>query len=250
MLDLTKRWPLGLDRRNVWQFALGVIALLAIVFWFDSATSFYVRSWPEPVLAFFATITELGLSDWILYPSLAFTLLCAGLALVMRKRTPKLALVQMAQLYGFIFVGVGLPGLVANLFKRLIGRGRPEMFEQFGMFHVTPVVNDFTFQSFPSGHTTTAFALAMVVAFLSARWLWPMLAVAAAVGLSRIAVGAHYPTDVIGGVVVGVLGAYAVRNFFAARRWLFRVTPSGAVRMRPQAAVQRLIRGRKKRQPR
>jgi membrane-associated phospholipid phosphatase len=73
-----------------------------------------------------------------------------------------------------------------------------------------------------------------------------MLALATLVAVSRIVIGAHYPTDVLGGVVLGTLGAYAVRNFFAERRWIFRVLPDGRVVPRRLAAVQRLIRGRPK----
>ena len=56
---------------------------------------------------------------------------------------------------------------------------------------------------------------------------------------------AHYPTDVIGGVVVGTLGAYAVRAFFATRGWLFVSRPEGLIRVRPFAATRRLVRSRK-----
>lgn len=250
MLDLTRPWPFGLSRATWWRAALALVALLGLVVWVDPAVSAFAQVLPMPVRAFFAAVTDYGLSDWILYPSLALLLLSAGLAYVIPKRMPKLALKQMAQLYGFIFVGVGLPGLASNLLKRLIGRGRPEVFDEVGPLHFTHLVNDFTFQSFPSGHTTTAFAFAMVIGFLSPRWFPLGLAAAVVVGLSRIVVGAHYPTDVIGGIVTGVLGAYAVRNFFAARGWLFVKKPDGAVRMRPLAAVQRLLRSRKRRQPR
>ena len=71
-------------------------------------------------------------------------------------------------------------------------------------------------QAFPSGHTATAFALALLVAVWSARipsaprrWLVRVLAflLAASTGLARIYSGSHFPTDVLAGVLVGLLGA-------------------------------------------
>lgn len=243
MLDLSKLWPLGLSRTTWWRFALAFVALLAIVVWFDPWFSATAQAWPKPVNDFFALITDYGLSGWILIPSLILMVLCGALALLIPKRLPKLALVEMTQLYAFIFVGVGLPGLVANLIKRAIGRGRPELLDQVGPMSFENFFNDWTYQSFPSGHTTTSFAFAFVVGFLSRRWFPWVLLIAIAVGVSRVAVGAHYPTDVLGGIVVGTLGAYAVRAFFAARKWLFALRRDGSVRVRPFAATRRLIRG-------
>ena len=58
---------------------------------------------------------------------------------------------------------------------------------------------DWTYQSFPSGHATVAFALAAVVGFISERWFYPGLLFGAAVALSRVTEGVHYPSDVIAG---------------------------------------------------
>lgn len=245
MIDLSKRWPLGLNRRTWWRFALVVVALLAAVVWFDPWFSRTAQAWPRPVNDFFAVITDYGLSDWVLIPSLVLMIATGVLAFLIRKRGPHLALLEMTQLYAFIFIGVGLPGLMTNLVKRAIGRGRPHLLEEVGHLNFENVFNDWTYQSFPSGHTTTAVALAFVVGFLSRRWLLPLLIVAAVVGVSRVAVGAHYPTDVLGGLVVGTLGAYAVRNFFAARGWLFESRPDGSIGLRGFAATRRLIRSRK-----
>jgi len=72
--------------------------------------------------------------------------------------------------------------------------------------------------SFPSGHTTTAFVVATVLiagleSTLARRWV---LALALLVGMARVAVGAHWPMDVLGGIVCGwlsgALGLYGVRR--------------------------------------
>lgn len=246
MFDLSKPWPWGLRRATWWRFAIAFGLVLAAVVWFDPVISAFVRGWPEPIIAFFQAVTEYGKSDWILYPALFFTLLCGGLALLIRKRTPRLALRQMTGVYAFVFVGVGLPGLLSNLIKRGIGRGRPELFDEVGSLHFTSFINDYTSQSFPSGHTTTAFAFAFVIGFLSPRWFPWLLLAAILVAVSRVAVGAHYPTDVLAGIVVGTLGAYAVRAFFASRRWLFDYGPDGTIKVRSFAGVRRLMQSRRR----
>ena len=153
----------------------------------------------------------------------------------------RLALQELAALAGFIFLGVGLPGLVSTLLKRAIGRGRPETWTaetplSFQSFNWSA----YDYQSFPSGHSTTAFAFAAVVAFLWPRAFWPAMLFAAAIAVSRIVVGEHYPTDITAGALLGLLGAYAVRQLFVSRGWLFAATASGTER-RPFAALRTLL---------
>ncbi len=242
MFDVTKPTPFGLERRKWPYLAVTLLLLLAVLHWVDVASVRFAQTWPETVRAIFGVITMLGLSDYVLLPSLALIIISAPLALLGRKYTPRLALWQMTGVYAFVFVAVGLPGLAANLVKRLIGRARPEMLESWGALGFNSVFNDHTFQSFPSGHTTTAFATAMVIGFFSPRWLAPALAVAVLVGISRVAIGAHYPTDVLGGTVFGIVGAYAVRNAFSHRRWVFEQSPGGSIVPRRLSAVRRLLR--------
>ena len=124
------------------------------------------------------------------------------------------------------------PHLTVNLLKRLFGRARPELFIDSGMFQFQHVFNDWSFQSFPSGHATTAIATAFAVGFLAPRYFRLILLIAVMTGISRVVIGMHYPTDVVAGCVVGMLGAYAMRNVYARRRWLFAPMPDGTVRFR------------------
>ncbi|MCB1960310.1 MAG: phosphatase PAP2 family protein [Rhodocyclaceae bacterium] len=69
---------------------------------------------------------------------------------------------------------------------------------------------ELTRYSFPSGHTATAFALAAALLYsvdhrTRRRWALPVALAAALVGVSRIAVGAHWPVDVLGGAALGWL---------------------------------------------
>ena len=245
MIDLTRRWPVGPGARGWLVAALLVVAVVALAILADAGVAAAVRQWPAGVIAVFGWYTELGNSDWILLPSLVLLVLMLALSRASAKLVPKRALVQMAGTYGFVFVAVGLPGLAANLLKRLIGRARPQFADSLATFAARPLASDWQFQSFPSGHATTIFALAFAIGFLSPRWFWPSLLVAVAVALSRVPIGMHYPSDVVAGAVIGTLGAYAVRNAFAARRWVFENAPDGRVRPRGNAAVRRLLRGQR-----
>ncbi|HJV33395.1 MAG TPA: phosphatase PAP2 family protein [Patescibacteria group bacterium] len=62
-------------------------------------------------------------------------------------------------------------------------------------------------KSFPSAHATLAFALAGSIALRNRRWGNVLLVLAALVAVGRVAAGVHYPSDVVGGTLVGLLAA-------------------------------------------
>lgn len=64
-------------------------------------------------------------------------------------------------------------------------------------------------KSFPSGHATASFAIAFAIFLYARRWGWLLIMLAAFVGVSRVVVGVHYPSDVLGGALLGYLVALA-----------------------------------------
>ena len=59
---------------------------------------------------------------------------------------------------------------------------------------------------------------------------------------TRVTIAVHHPTDVMVGAALGGLGALAVRNYFAARRWVFTVDGAGRVQAMPGPAPRRVAR--------
>jgi undecaprenyl-diphosphatase len=104
----------------------------------------------------------------------------------------------------------GLSALLALGVAQVIGHlwDRPRPSETHSGVHLFVVPSHDP--SFPSDHATAAFALAVAVFMYHRRAGWLMLAMASIVAVARVAVGSHYPTDVIGGAVLGMLAAFFV----------------------------------------
>lgn len=77
--------------------------------------------------------------------------------------------------------------------------------------------------SFPSSHSTNIFALAFIFTmFYPSRWIW-FFSFAVLIGFSRIYVGVHYPGDVLGGALLGVIIAWIVYGaYLMAKKWINR----------------------------
>jgi membrane-associated phospholipid phosphatase len=244
MFDLEKPWPLGLDRRTWPIFLISVVVILAALAALDIAASRGAIAWPDPWRAPFFFITDYGLSDWVLIPSVVLMILFR-LAMFPMHGIWKQATGELALLSAFIFLGVGVPGLITTFLKSVVGRGRPSEFDALGAFYFQSFAGHSTLQSFPSGHSATAVATAFVVGFLVPPLFPILLVVGVVVAMSRVPVGMHYPTDVFAGIVVGMLGAYLVRNVFASRNWLFSVQSDGRMVLKPLDGLRTLIQRRR-----
>jgi membrane-associated phospholipid phosphatase len=241
MNDFGKPWPFGLSRRNALYFGLGFAVLIALLYLLDRPVSVLGTGLPADVRRVFRWITRWGESDWVLIPTFAGWLIAWLLSIVTRDKL-KAALGEFAALSGFIFAGVGFPGLISAILKRVFGRGRPETWTAEAPIAFRPFSwGNYDWQSFPSGHATTSFALAAVIALLWPRAFWVAIVLAATIAISRIILGQHYPTDITAGAVLGVLGAYAVRAFFVQRGWLFS-TRDGLTLRQPFTHIPALFR--------
>jgi membrane-associated phospholipid phosphatase len=240
MVDLSRPWPLGIGEQQWWRFVVIAVVVELIAVMFDHQISVWATHLPEALRNTLAQFTPYGESGWILIPTGVLLVVTALLARFTPWKLMRLMLNEFTALWAFLFVGIGLPSLISTIVKRL-GRPRPMHYAKDGLFGLHPNWADWTYQSFPSGHATTAFALAACVGFISERWFYPALLFAAAIGLSRITEGVHYPSDVIGGTILGFVGAYAVRFYFARRGWLFTQGADGGIAMRPMSALKRYM---------
>lgn len=106
------------------------------------------------------------------------------------------------------FVHITLAAMLGFIIERTVGylwfRPRPFV----ALEDVVKLIDmDPGMKSFPSGHSTFAFALAFGLLIHNRRWGWVFVLLAFVVGLSRVAGGVHYPSDIVGGLVVGLFAA-------------------------------------------
>jgi undecaprenyl-diphosphatase len=209
--------------RRIGPGAFGVLAvvlavIIASMFLFDTKAIELARREPLWLHDFADEITNYGRSSTFLYP---FGMVLLALAAVLSPWLTKMSqgvLAALAVRFGFLFVAIGLPSLFATVIKRLIGRARPYVGGHDDPFAYMPFIWKPEYASMPSGHATTAAAAAVAIGAVWPRvrpvmWIYALVIMA-----SRILIFVHHPSDVLGGAVVGVIGALIVRRWFAARR--------------------------------
>jgi undecaprenyl-diphosphatase len=231
-------WPLT-PQQLALAAALAVAVFLIGMVFIDAAAINAVAHLPRWVIWFFDEITDFGKSGWFLWP--LGTLFLAGAALP-QSLSPlsQRVLAGVMVRIGFLFVAIGAPSLFVTIVKRFIGRARPLVTGIADPYVFDPFKWSAAYAGLPSGHATTAFAV--LAAFGS---LWPrartiLLIYALLIAASRVAVTAHYPTDVAAGALVGIVGVLMVRRYFALRLLGFSVGLDGTMHQFPGPSLRRI----------
>lgn len=97
-----------------------------------------------------------------------------------------------------------------QILKRTLTRERPyNILENIKTFDI--VLKDY---SFPSGHTTASFSMATILTYYLPQFMILFIALAFLVGISRIYLAVHYPSDVIVGIILGVMSSMITHSYF------------------------------------
>lgn len=100
----------------------------------------------------------------------------------------------------YVLVSVLTSAIISTVVKNIVAKPRP-----FITYPFIQKVTDGGSYSFPSGHTCDAFSFATAISLIFPKWvlILPAYVWAFGVGYSRIDLGVHYPSDVLGGMVIG-----------------------------------------------
>lgn len=168
---------------------------IQVLQWFHEV--FHEQTWLNYIMKYLTYIGEFG----------AGAIVCAVVLLIFKKTRWAGVAVAIALVLDVLIVNV--------ILKLSVNRPRPwQDYPDLGFqeFHNSISVREPSDSSFPSGHTAALFAAAVaLVLYYRVKGL-PALGVALLVAISRIYLCMHYPTDVIGGIVIG--SACGVAGYF------------------------------------
>ena len=217
-----------LERPRLVAALLGAVLAVALAMAFaDRPVARFFHDGDPRLHAVFAFITTFGLSDAYLIVS---SLMFLGWRIAATRtqdaaRAP--SLLRNAYRALFIFVVVAASGIATDVVKVICGRARPKLLFADNVYGFTWGATQADYWSFPSGHATTAAALATVLFLLWPRGL-PLYVVAALLVMaSRIVLDAHYTTDVIAGAAIGVAAAWAAWLVFLQTGLRLRAAAAG-----------------------
>ena len=100
-------------------------------------------------------------------------------------------------------------GIITPILEHLINSPRP-----FVVTGIEPLIQHAATSSFPSGHIAFILPIAITLWYINRKAGWWAYAGVFLIGVSRVAIGVHWPTDILGGILVGII------SFFVAQRLL------------------------------
>jgi membrane-associated phospholipid phosphatase len=166
---------------------------------------------------FFKIVTDLGEANRWIFPGLAVWGWCwwwqrRSLEPVRQER-----LRSVRQAASYFVLSMAASGVFVNLAKFAIGRLRPRLLFEQGLYGFQPFNTEWSSNSFPSGHSQAAFAAMTALAIILPRYDIMWLALAVLVAVSRVATSVHYLSDAVMGSYLGIAGAILLRRVYAAR---------------------------------
>lgn len=190
--------------------ALIVISISQI----DRPVALFLQSRDPDFRELFELIGRLGFSHgYLMAFGLAFFVLHWGGSLP-RLRPFAHSMRALSAIPAFLLLSIAASGIAVDILKPILGRPRPKLLFHSGVYDFAWIELHPDHWSFPSGHCAT------IVALMTALWfLWPQhilfyILFAMIVSLSRVAVGAHYLSDVAAGALVAVFATRAVALAF------------------------------------
>lgn len=104
-------------------------------------------------------------------------------------------------------LSAGLALAVGKLISELVDRARPFVADPHGVHLFSGHTAD---PGFPSDHATAAFAIAVAILLRKRSWGIVALVAATVLAIGRVAIGVHYPSDVLAGAALGAAAALAL----------------------------------------
>ena len=216
-------------RRNAPLTLVGAgIVIFVLMMWVDVREIAMMPPRGTPGLWPFRILTDFGKDTFVLL-LLIFVLLAVALAAPAVREPLCARLLDFGLRLQFVLLAVSVPLAIGELLKWVVGRGRPFVGGQADAFNFSHFHGTAAYESFPSGHAITAFALAFAVAAAWPRMRAVMIVYAAVIAFTRLVLLAHHPSDVLAGATIGIVGAMCVRYWFALRGLAFAVDSCGRI---------------------
>ena len=218
-------------------FAIGGILLIFLAYTFlDARLLAMSRTGRTGANGFFDLLTHFGQSNWLLWGS--------GLGMLALSLRPAFDIHWRLQpvwhrtflTLWFIFSSVALSGLLANLFKFIFGRSRPPFIHDATVWQSDMFRAGYAHASFPSGHATTAGALAMALGLLFPQLRIPVFAACLLIAMTRPILGVHFPSDITAGFLLGMGFTWIWARSFARKQLLFRFDDRGRIELRGEGS--------------